>query len=159
MYSPRHLPVLSLEDVTANFEQLKSLLGDLVGEEPTSAFVRAVEERSKPGPWNALEAVSASLKPLANAETPMVRIEAFGTRAFLRGVYEATAEITAGTVVFKVPALYRPRNEVFPSATIFTSAANVATRWRIKTNGEVELNVTVKSTGNLFLDGLSWNLT
>lgn len=159
MYSPRHLPVLSLEDVTANFEQLKELLGELIGGEPSSTLIRAVEERSKPGPWNALEAVSASLKPLANAETPMVRIEASGARAFLRGAYEATAEIAGGTMVFKVPALYRPRNEVFPSATIFTSAANVATRWRIKTNGEVELNVTVKSTGILFLDGLSWNLT
>lgn len=154
MASFPHLPVTDFPGVTRNFETLLPLLN--ASEEPAK---RRSGSGESTGPWSALEAVSASLKAVAGAETPGVRMEASGTRVFLRGVYEATAEITAGAIVFKVPAAVRAKAEVFPSGTVYTSAANVATRWRIKTNGEVELNVTVKSTGNLFLDGLSWNLT
>jgi Collagen triple helix repeat (20 copies) len=109
------------------------------------------------GPWTKLEEVNASLKLVAGWGEPEVRWEGNGARAHLKGIYEATAEITTGTKLFKVPAQFRPLTSVGPSCAVNTSVT--ASRLPVAANGEVELAVTLTKGTFVYFDGVNWSLT
>jgi hypothetical protein len=112
----------------------------------------------KVGAWLALEEVSANLKVVAGWEEPHVRVEGNGARAYLKGIYEATAEITIGTQLFKVPAGTRPPTRVGPTVS-FETATSGACRLPVTSAGVVTAAVTLVKGSFIYLDGASWNLT
>jgi hypothetical protein len=114
----------------------------------------------KAGAWTALTSVSASLSAIAEGEAPDVRTEGGGTRAFLRGLYEVTAEIAANKPLFTVPLAFRPKKAIFiPALVILGGATFTGQRFKVQTSGVVESDIALTKSTDLLLDGINWNLT
>lgn len=156
MYSPRHLPVLSLEDVTANFEQLKELLAELTGEDRGSALVKAIEERSKPGPWTPL-VLGTKVEAFAGFQVPAIRSEAGGTVSRLRGVakIKAAVELKAGETVATIAEGMRPLGTVVLVAETNSTFSLLS----IPTTGVITSTVNAPTGTGIAFDGLTFNLT
>jgi hypothetical protein len=111
------------------------------------------------GPWTELETVNASLKPLAEWEAPEVRQEQDGARAFLKGVYENTAELAVGAKLFTVPVAFRPKAKVACIIGVDVSGVFKTYPCPVTTAGVVELREALKEKLFIYLDGANWNLT
>lgn len=111
------------------------------------------------GAWTKLETVNASLKA-ASTNEPEVRIEENGARAYLRGAYEATAEIAANAALFTVPSICRPIETTRPSVRTISSAATpVSIYGTLPTTGVMAAPLAVPEGGFIWLDGANWSLT
>lgn len=106
------------------------------------------------GLWQVLESVNASLKAFGMS-TPEVRRE--GGRAFLKGVYEVTAEIATEKALFTVP--FHPLAAEQPPATFVAEAGKIEpTFLSISTAGVVICGQALPKGCRIHFGGVSWPL-
>ena len=118
------------------------------------------------GSWQALSGLNASLEADATYQTPEVRIEQSGARAYLKGAYivKVGKTFAVGTVFATLPSGCRPPKESrFPSIVPPLSAEHGGGAITIKTNGEMALSfftaTELKEGAVIFLDGITVNLS
>lgn len=155
LFSFRHLPVLSLEDVTADLEQLQPFLG-AIPEEALSPAVKEALAKITPGPWTAL-VLTAKIEEGAGFQTVRVRTEGGGTTARLRGLPKVKAgqEVKAAEVFATVPVGFRP-----PATVVLTGASGGAFNiFQINAAGQIIPEKTIAAGNGIVFDGLTYNLT
>jgi hypothetical protein len=104
-------------------------------------------------PFEELEEVNASLKPLATQQTPGFSRESNGV-VRLRGGYEATAAIAKEAKLFSLPSGAHPSSA---GAKIEVKLGTAITYLTVKSNGEVVLSEEVKEKGAFSLDSKTFS--
>lgn len=113
-----------------------------------------------PQAWEKLLSVNSNIHPVAEFEVPEVRIEG-GGRAFLKGVYQLTAEIAEAVPLFTVPVSCRAKAKTDPICTIISGATGliIVGRLALSTSGVAACSSSLPTNSFILLDGVSWNIT